>query len=214
VHWLGQVQGKTSAVVLVECSPAIVAQLNQVSNFSGRAYVKSFYVPYFCQACDKEKAILVDMDEFKQGKAGPPTCRCDSCDGVMTFDDLEESYFAFVKDVRRKIPDKLLEMVDDLAPSGGERKFLARADITGTFTHVPSTAGGGKFASSYRSFAGSTSIPSAGALRRLRNKSGLRTHRLGGASDPDLRPALRRRLLLGSVVLIALATVAIILTTC
>ena len=39
-----------------ECSPAIVAQINLVNNFTGSGVVKSFYVPYFCSECDEEKS--------------------------------------------------------------------------------------------------------------------------------------------------------------
>ena len=93
VKWREEVQARNVKVVLLECSPAVVAKLNSVSNFNHRGYVKSFYVPYYCQVCAAEKALLVDMEEFRgEGYIKAPTCRCDSCDGVMAFDDMEESY--------------------------------------------------------------------------------------------------------------------------
>ena len=47
-------------VVLSECSPAIVAQINLVNNFTGTGVVKSFYAPYFCPQCDREKVLLIE----------------------------------------------------------------------------------------------------------------------------------------------------------
>jgi hypothetical protein len=38
----------------------------------------------------------------------PPTCRCDECDLVMDFDDMPDSYFAFLSNQRKIVePDKI-----------------------------------------------------------------------------------------------------------
>ena len=58
VNWLTKLEGQATKAVLVECSPAIVAQINLVNNFTGSGVVKSFYVPYFCPDCDEEKVLL------------------------------------------------------------------------------------------------------------------------------------------------------------
>ncbi len=58
VNWLTKLEGNGARSVLVECSPAIVAQINLVNNFTGSGVVKSFYVPYFCPECDEEKVLL------------------------------------------------------------------------------------------------------------------------------------------------------------
>ena len=96
----------------------------------------------------------------------------------MAFDDLEESYFAFVKSVRREIPDPLLDAIEEIAPSGGERKIVTRGAMSSTFTGILSTVGTGA-----GSFGGSTSVPSAGALRRLRDKTGMRSTRRAEPTD-------------------------------
>jgi len=62
VNWLGKVEKNNGSVILVECSPAIVAQINLVHNFTGGGAVKSFFAPYFCPACDLEKVLLIDAD--------------------------------------------------------------------------------------------------------------------------------------------------------
>jgi anti-anti-sigma regulatory factor len=93
VNWLGKAEKGGAKVVLVECSPAIVAQINLVNNFTGQGVVKSFYAPYFCPNCDLEKVLLVetrDLYSIQPFKA--PSCRCDECDGPMDFDDMEECH--------------------------------------------------------------------------------------------------------------------------
>ena len=60
----GKVEKNGAKVVLVECSPAIVAQINLVNNFTGQGVVKSFYVPYFCPECDVEKVLLVETRDM------------------------------------------------------------------------------------------------------------------------------------------------------
>ena len=101
VNWLSKLEGTGTRAVLVECSPAIVAQINLVNNFTGNGVVKSFYVPYFCPECDEEKVLLVEASDMGPPPHEPPTCRCDECDLVMDFDDMPDSYFAFLSNQRR-----------------------------------------------------------------------------------------------------------------
>ncbi len=135
VNWLGKIEKNSASVVLVECSPAIVAQINLVHNFTGGGAVKSFYSPYFCPACDLEKVLLIEAAEMSgQNSPSAPTCRCDECDGVMDFDDMEESYFAFVSSGRKLVDAAKVEAVlKELAPGDGksERKIRSRVGITG-----------------------------------------------------------------------------------
>jgi hypothetical protein len=199
VRWLEGVQSKAQ-VVLVECSPALVAKLNLVSNFTGEAYLRSVYLPYFCQPCNAEKALLVPMDELpRDGPVTAPVCRCDSCDGVMAFDDLEESYFAFVETAKRDIPDELMQLLESIAPAAGERKILSRIGGS-SFAGIPSTRSGTGGGSDLRkgtvtstSGGTGTSRSSAAALRRLREKTSLRTHRLVIDDLPDEASTTRRR---------------------
>jgi anti-anti-sigma regulatory factor len=100
VNWLAMLETKGTHSVLIECSPPIVAQINLVNNFTGNGVVKSFYVPYFCPECDAEKALLVEATDMGPPPHQPPTCRCDECDLVMDFDDMLDSYFAFMANQR------------------------------------------------------------------------------------------------------------------
>ncbi len=106
VNWLGKAEKNGANFVLIECSPAIVAQINLVNNFTGQGVVKSFYAPYFCPNCDIEKALLVETTDVQAVRPfQAPSCRCDECDGPMDFDDMEDSYFAFLANTKKIVTD-------------------------------------------------------------------------------------------------------------
>ncbi|HUS29499.1 MAG TPA: hypothetical protein VMZ53_13395 [Kofleriaceae bacterium] len=120
VNWLSKLESNGTRSVLVECSPAIVAQINLVNNFTGNGVVKSFYVPYFCPECDEEKVLLVEAGDMGPPPHEPPTCRCDECDLVMDFDDMPDSYFAFLANQKKLAePDKVNGAMKELARGSG-----------------------------------------------------------------------------------------------
>ena len=132
VNWLSKLETNGTRSVLVECSPAIVAQINLVNNFTGNGVVKSFYVPYFCPECDEEKVLLVEASDMGPPPHEPPTCRCDECDLVMDFDDMPDSYFAFLSNQRKIVePDKINGAMRDLGRGSstdtGRSKVRSRA---------------------------------------------------------------------------------------
>src|SRR6185503_5763610 len=147
VNWLGKLEGNNTKVVLVECSPAIVAQINLVNNFTGSGVVKSFYVPYFCPECDEEKVLLVEAGDMGPPPHEPPTCRCDECDLVMDFDNMPDSYFAFLSNQRKLAePEKVNGAMRDLGrgsePDSPKNKVRSRASqpnlSSGSKPSVPS----------------------------------------------------------------------------
>lgn len=138
VNWLTRLEGNGTRAVLVECSPAIVAQINLVNNFTGNGVVKSFYVPYFCPECDEEKVLLVEASDMGPPPHEPPTCRCDECDLVMDFDDMPDSYFAFLSN-QRKLAEAERSSVQELG-RGSEKKVKSRSSPSapGSAASVPS----------------------------------------------------------------------------
>ncbi len=125
VNWLNKLENNGTRGVLVECSPAIVAQINLVNNFTGSGVVKSFYVPYFCAECNEEKVLLVEAGDMGPPPHEPPTCRCDECDLVMDFDDMPDSYFAFLSNQRKLAePDKISGAMREL---GRQSQAAAKA---------------------------------------------------------------------------------------
>lgn len=174
VNWLGRSEKKGADIVMVECSPAIVAQINLVNNFVGTGAVKSFYAPYFCPSCDLEKVLLVDMEEiFGQDRPKAPVCRCDECDGVMDFDDMEESYFAFIQTTRMaQLSSAVKSAMADLMPeeSTGERKVRSRVSNVGSGV---SSGGSGSGSGSMPSSVSLPSLPSVPSLPSLSSIAGV-----------------------------------------
>ena len=137
VNWLGRVEGKNIEIVLVECSPAIVAQINLVNNFTGNGVVKSFYVPYFCPECDEEKVLLCETADMGPPPHEAPICRCDECDLVMDFDDMPDSYFAFLANQKKVArPERIQNILDEFHTEGEEkskiRSRVGSASLVGT----------------------------------------------------------------------------------
>jgi anti-anti-sigma regulatory factor len=200
VNWLGRVEKQGSRVVLVECSPAIVAQINLVNNFTGTGVVKSFFAPYFCPNCDREKVLLIESGDMGTGPHKAPTCRCDECDGSMDFDDMEDSYFAFLSNARKVAEAaKIQSVVNDLKPSDAEKsKIRSRVG-----TQTSASSSGGSASSSLPSVPslpsisrGSTGVSGVGSMPGQGFGTGNRSFSGGGSrpgisgSDPGRTPTM------------------------
>jgi anti-anti-sigma regulatory factor len=182
VNWLSKLENNGTRSVLVECSPAIVAQINLVNNFTGNGVVKSFYVPYFCPECDEEKVLLVEAGDMGPPPHEPPTCRCDECDLVMDFDDMPDSYFAFLSNQRKIVePDKINGAMRDLgrgsSAESGKGKVRSRASqsniATGPGAHVK------------------PSVPSLPSIQRTTQPTPFQpAMQSGSRSKPPTRPQL------------------------
>ncbi len=164
VNWLGKVEKNGAKVVLVECSPAIVAQINLVNNFTGQGVVKSFYAPYFCPNCDLEKVLLVETrDVAGTSPFKAPSCRCDECDGPMDFDDMEESYFAFLSNAKKIVTDSRVDsVISEFTPTDGDRKIRSRTGGTNPGSGPGSKSGSGVHSSSLPSIPSLPSIRTSG----------------------------------------------------
>lgn len=81
----------------VECSPAVVEQINLISNFSAGGKVESVCLPFLCSKknCATATTELLTIDELKKINFNPPSVRCTKCGGDAVFDDIAEEYFRF-----------------------------------------------------------------------------------------------------------------------
>jgi anti-anti-sigma regulatory factor len=209
VNWLGKIEKANAAVVLVECSPAIVAQINLVNNFTGAGVVKSFYVPYFCPECDEEKVLLCETADMGPPPHEPPTCRCDECDLVMDFDDMPDSYFAFLAN-QKKVAEanKVSAAITEFSPSDGEKSkirsrvgstSLSGASLSSSLPSVPSLPSisrsglGGSNPGASRP-GSAFSVPGTGSRPGFGTSPGSNPgSNPGAASRVDQPPALRPR---------------------
>jgi len=85
-------------MVLIECAPKVVDQLNMVANFAGGGRVFSFYAPFRCDYCDSEQRVLLevskDWEAIKSMKLADRPCP--SCKDSMYFDEDGSTYFSFI----------------------------------------------------------------------------------------------------------------------
>ncbi|HUS30758.1 MAG TPA: hypothetical protein VMZ53_19745 [Kofleriaceae bacterium] len=85
-------------MVLIECAPKVVDQLNMVANFHGGGRVFSFYAPFRCDYCDSEQRVLLevskDWEAIKSMKLADRPCP--SCKDSMYFDEDGSTYFSFI----------------------------------------------------------------------------------------------------------------------
>ena len=132
VNWLGKVEKNGAKVVLVECSPAIVAQINLVNNFTGQRRGQELLRPVLLPQLRSGKGAA--RRDARRRAAAPfkaPTCRCDECDGPMDFDDMEESYFAFLSNAKKIVTDSRVDsVINEFTPTDGDRKIRSRTGGT------------------------------------------------------------------------------------
>jgi hypothetical protein len=97
--WINFFSSRTKAgakLSFVECSPAIVKQINLISNFTCGGDVESIYVPFLCTKCNSEFNALLKTVELRKNPDKDPEVSCSKCSGKATFDDIREEYFAFL----------------------------------------------------------------------------------------------------------------------
>ena len=95
-EWVNLITKLQSAKISYEeCPIVVVKQLNSVPDFQGKAVVKSFYAPYFCESCDEEAVKLLETSAVSSGSA--PELKCEKCGNPMNFDAIPAQYFSFVK---------------------------------------------------------------------------------------------------------------------
>jgi anti-anti-sigma regulatory factor len=93
------VAGKTArSMILIECSPKVVDQLNMVANFAGGGRVFSFYAPFRCDYCDSEQRVLLQIDrDFETIKSMKLAERpCLACKESMYFDEDGTTFFSYL----------------------------------------------------------------------------------------------------------------------
>ncbi len=107
-EWLNWVRpvSENAQLVFLKTPKALVFQMNMVEGFLPKnGTVKSFYVPFYCEACDKEENVLFTVGQEVQVSGGEykitfdvkkaNLCGKPNCD--MEMDASEAKYFQFLK---------------------------------------------------------------------------------------------------------------------
>jgi anti-anti-sigma regulatory factor/ABC-type transporter Mla MlaB component len=142
VDFVGTAGKAVKQLVLIECAPKVVDQLNMVANFAGEGRVFSFYAPFRCDYCDSEHRALLQVDrDWDAIKAMKLSDRpCPSCSEAMYFDEDPTTFFSYV------IGHDKFELDADLAAflaaklnyavSDASRKLRVDKQIEGRATYV------------------------------------------------------------------------------
>jgi hypothetical protein len=95
VQFIHEMDARGRPMTFERCSVTVVSQLNMVFGFAGSAEVRSVLAPYFCPACEREHAELIDLTvESARVQTKLP---CPQCGERMEFEDIAETYLAFMK---------------------------------------------------------------------------------------------------------------------
>ena len=95
IHFVRRLGDSAGGFELERCSPAIVRQLNMISNFHGSGAVRSVMLPYYCSACQREELRPFDLPQAGPAGRIEEVLPCPECGGELEFDDLPGSYVAF-----------------------------------------------------------------------------------------------------------------------
>lgn len=109
-----------SQYVFLNCQPGMMMQFNMVGRFGGRGQLVSFHAPYECAACGHVHSVLLDVRH-----AHPMLCSytlpevlCPACGQPSAFDDIPESYLAYVAThPRPSLPASINRLVDHPRPA-------------------------------------------------------------------------------------------------
>src|SRR5690606_19185122 len=116
----------------------------------------------------EEKVPLVETADMGPAPHEPPTCRCDECDLMMDFDDMPDSYFAFLSNQKHLTePERINEVLSEFNASDGEKSKIRSRTSTSSLSR-PSIS----------------SLPSVPSLPSIS-----RTGITGGGSSPGLASA-------------------------
>lgn len=97
IRYFQAASAKGSKLKFIECSTAIVEQINLISNFLCGGDVESIYVPFSCNSCKSELIGLFKTADLKKLNGDVPDMKCNKCNnGTAIFDDIPEEYFGFL----------------------------------------------------------------------------------------------------------------------
>lgn len=97
VKFFQAVASKGIQIKYLECSTAIVEQMNLLKNFGCGGTVVSMYLPYRCSKCSKELFTLFRVEDLQKLSFEVPPVQCPQCKSPANFDDLPEEYFGFLQ---------------------------------------------------------------------------------------------------------------------
>lgn len=96
IRYFQGAQAKGTKIKLLECSTAMVEQINLISNFTAGGSVESIFVPFSCEKCKTELVGLFKTEDLKRMNMNIPDLKCTKCGSKAVFDDIPEEYLSFL----------------------------------------------------------------------------------------------------------------------
>jgi hypothetical protein len=97
-HWIAMIERLTLThdVVFRNCSISLMDQINITPAIADGCLIASFYAPYYCETCG-ECSMLINTREHWHllTQQIAPTFHCEKCQGLLSFDALEEGFLMF-----------------------------------------------------------------------------------------------------------------------
>ena len=101
VHWVHSLPSNQK-VKFVNCSRTFIDQANLFGGFfPKKAIVDSFFIPYFCEACEKTTNVLLTRgkDFNDMHVAVIENVNCATCGKPAESDVIENTYFKFLENI-------------------------------------------------------------------------------------------------------------------
>lgn len=142
VDFLTAARTRAREVILVECAPKVVDQLNMVANFAAGARVYSLYAPFRCDFCDSEHRVLLQADRDADTITAMtlPERPCPACKQAMYFDDDGATFFSYIAaQPRAALSPAVAAFLGsrlDYALADGTRKLRADKVVDGRATYL------------------------------------------------------------------------------
>jgi len=98
VNWLRALRPRWKQLVLFDCPPPVMNEVNFIKNFAEGAHITTFAVPLFCPLCNKEESRIFATAGLRvNGRVKLPNFACGKPACENAIDDDEESYFGFLE---------------------------------------------------------------------------------------------------------------------
>lgn len=139
VNWLRATRTRFREIVLFDCPPPVMNEVNFVKNFAEGAHITTFAAPLFCARCQKEESRILDTVRIRNGSGGIalPSFACDRSDCENALDDDEETYFGFVSQLPASADPGRLQRLTEQA-----RGLLATSGVAIALASSPLDAHG------------------------------------------------------------------------
>ena len=88
IRFLRFLDEQSVEIELRRCSTPLVRQMTMLPATRGKARLGSLHLPYFCESCDDERDVLVQLPL----PGVPESAPCPTCGAAMSFDDAVAAY--------------------------------------------------------------------------------------------------------------------------